>query len=269
MKRLIICIVALASCATVFAADTAASTKAARPKGKGSGIPLAVRKQMAQERFLKHYGGYVVKPGNHGKIVYFNGQDRVPASVIEKQTSVMNQLMSVPVEIVPGDKRFSVKDAIGKRKAAEANAAIFFVDEPEISETMLVAPESGWAMVNLAALTSDGPDAAKLEKRVIRETWRTFAHLLGAADSVEPKCILHAVTSNADLDRMTSDCFCPEPLDKIVSHLKAIGIDSSARRTYRQACQEGWAPAPTNDYQKAIWNDVYKMPDKPITIEKK
>ena len=27
--------------------------------------------------------------------------------------------------------------------------------------------------------------------------------------------------------------------------------------TYRQACIEGWAPAPTNDVQKAIWEKVH------------
>ena len=37
--------------------------------------------------------------------------------------------------------------------------------------------------------------------------------------------------------------------------------------TYRQACQEGWAPAPKNDEQKAIWNQVHAIPDKPIKIE--
>ena len=26
--------------------------------------------------------------------------------------------------------------------------------------------------------------------------------------------------------------------------------------TYRKACREGWAPAPTNDVQKAIWEDI-------------
>jgi len=39
-----------------------------------------------------------------------------------------------------------------------------------------------------------------------------------------------------------------------------------AART-REACQEGWAPAPTNDIQKAIWNEVRQLPAKPIKIE--
>jgi hypothetical protein len=32
-------------------------------------------------------------------------------------------------------------------------------------------------------------------------------------------------------------------------------------------CQEGWAPPPTNEYQRAIWNDVHKIPEKPMKID--
>ena len=39
------------------------------------------------------------------------------------------------------------------------------------------------------------------------------------------------------------------------------------RIPYRQACQEGWAPAPTNAVQRAIWNKVHQIPDSPLVIE--
>ena len=266
MKKLIIGIAALATCAVVFAAPAVQTKNVGQPK---KGIPLAERKRMAQERRLKMTGGYVTRPGDHGKVVYVNGQDRVKKAAIEKQTAFMSELMGVRIDIVSGEKSFSVKDAVAKRKAAGANAAIFFVDEPEIAETLLVAPESCWAMVNVAALASDNPDAEKLEKRLVRETWRSYGHLLGAANTTQPKCVLQTVTKNADLDKIGGECFCPEPLNRIVAHLKAIGVDASGRTTYRQACQEGWAPQPTNDYQKAIWDQVYSVPDKPIKIEKK
>lgn len=41
-------------------------------------------------------------------------------------------------------------------------------------------------------------------------------------------------------------------------------------QTYRNACRQGWAPAPTNDYQKAIYErmqaDKERGPSKPLTI---
>lgn len=38
---------------------------------------------------------------------------------------------------------------------------------------------------------------------------------------------------------------------------KAKGIAPYVATTYRQACADGWAPAPTNEYQKAIWDSFH------------
>jgi hypothetical protein len=34
------------------------------------------------------------------------------------------------------------------------------------------------------------------------------------------------------------------------------GIPQLERTTYRLAVKEGWAPAPTNDIQRAVWDKV-------------
>ena len=39
------------------------------------------------------------------------------------------------------------------------------------------------------------------------------------------------------------------------------------RTVYRKACEEGWAPQPTNDVQKAIWDKVHAMPTEPLKIK--
>jgi len=31
--------------------------------------------------------------------------------------------------------------------------------------------------------------------------------------------------------------------------------------------EEGWAPAPTNEYQKIVWDKVHAIPQKPMKIE--
>ena len=50
-------------------------------------------------------------------------------------------------------------------------------------------------------------------------------------------------------------------------YMKPLGVLPAQRATYMKACQEGWAPPPTNDVQKAVWEKVHAIPDKPITIE--
>lgn len=63
------------------------------------------------------------------------------------------------------------------------------------------------------------------------------------------------------------------PFDKFAAfakHLSDFGVKPRKMATYKRACQEGWAPAPTNDIQKAIWEkakaDKERGPVNPIKI---
>ena len=68
---------------------------------------------------------------------------------------------------------------------------------------------------------------------------------------------------------MTSS-FSPESYTKISTFMKDVGYLTARRDTYYGACREGWAPAPTNDVQKAIFDQVKadkeRGPTNPITI---
>lgn len=230
------------------------------------------RKALAYQTMMKKTGGFVVRPGSQlGKVVFVNGQKRVPQDVIERQTRLLNEILQVRIEVVTGDGTFSLGDVLNKKKTLAANAVIFFVDDPALADTMLIAPETGWGVVNFAAMTSDKPDEEHLRKRTIRQVWRSFAYLLGAANSNEPKCVLRPVTCPGDLDDLVAEAFCPEPLDKIAANLKAMGVDAAERKTYRQACIEGWAPAPTNEFQKVICEQVKadkeRGPTNPLVIK--
>jgi hypothetical protein len=46
-----------------------------------------------------------------------------------------------------------------------------------------------------------------------------------------------------------------------------MGVTPTLVAHYRQACKQGWAPAPTNDVQRAIWNKVHELPSDPIKIK--
>lgn len=60
------------------------------------------------------------------------------------------------------------------------------------------------------------------------------------------------------------------PMDMVgyyQAFLKPLGVIPREYTTYKRAGREGWAPAPTNDIQKAIWEKMNQVPDKPMTIE--
>jgi len=51
-------------------------------------------------------------------------------------------------------------------------------------------------------------------------------------------------------------CVSPEPYMKIRKTAQKMEIANSILVPYRKACEEGWAPMPTNAIQKAIWDEV-------------
>ena len=61
--------------------------------------------------------------------------------------------------------------------------------------------------------------------------------------------------------------------ESISSAVKAVrsplcaSVTQRSVTNYRTAVKEGWAPQPTNDVQKAIWDKVHAMPTEPLKIK--
>lgn len=53
------------------------------------------------------------------------------------------------------------------------------------------------------------------------------------------------------------DKFGPHVMGTALARAKAMGIGQMRRTTYRSALNEGWAPPPTNDAQRAIWDKFH------------
>ena len=70
-----------------------------------------------------------------------------------------------------------------------------------------------------------------------------------------------------ELDGVAYQVMQPMNFQRMYSGMGRFGITRERRVPYRVAVQEGWAAQPTNDYQKAIWQEIHAIPDKPITIE--
>ncbi len=152
--------------------------------------------------------------------------------------------------------------------AQNAPATIRLVTDETLPDTMVIYPESFKVIVNVKALSSDGAAkeivAARVKKQIIR------AALLMFGSGYSPSfCLARPVTSLQELDDLNPRVLSMETM----SHLTAmprLGIHEVYFYTYRQACREGWAPPPTNDIQRAIWEqakaDRERGPTNPITI---
>ena len=94
---------------------------------------------------------------------------------------------------------------------------------------------------------------------------------MGAANSAYQPCVMRDIQSLSDLDEKPIAIISPEPLMRIDPTLRKLGLAKTRRATYKRACEEGWAPAPTNDWQKAVWQKVKaeqsEAPTKGIKIQ--
>lgn len=209
-------------------------------------------------------GGYVIKKGTFcGKIVLLDTQNKVDFSNIQQLASQLANVTECNIIAAQG----SEKDPVAGLNAYGANAIVVIVDNT--SPTMLVAPEERWATVNVANLVGDLPsEKAKskfLPSRCRKEVLRAFSLLCGGGSSQFPGNSMNCANVR-ELDFAVESI----PVDMISNYqqyLKKIGVTQKEYITYRRACKEGWAPAPTNDVQKTIWDKVHAAPKAPMKIE--
>lgn len=255
MKKLMFAAFA-ASVFSAFAQELAAPAK----------IELPVR-EMTNEKAYKFTGGYLKKEGvGKGAIGFINCQKKVDASVIDDTTGRIRKLMHFATSTATADK-MTFATASKLMADAKANAAIFLVDEPDWP-MLLVAHEAKYAVVNVTPLVTEGADKKLVEKRCRQVLWRAYATLGGSSPTDSSSCVMNPAFSLADLDKMPWDMISMEPLAVLIPHYGRMGIEQYQFPTYRQAVKGGWAPAPTNDIQKAIWDKVRELPKHPLKLEK-
>lgn len=208
-------------------------------------------------KMLKRTGGYVVKPGK-GFVAIVNRQQKADAKAISEAIAPVLKYGRIDIRIVTDEK-----------DAKDAGMVVRLLDEPG-KPVLLVAPESWWAEVNVAALTPDLPTEDAKRKffvpRFQKEILRAFAYAAGAGGSSFNGNVLD-VTDIRDLDHVQA-VLPVDALDMAIDHLAKRGVTQAEQMSYRTACKEGWAAAPTNDVQKAVWDEVHALPSKPLQLTK-
>ena len=223
------------------------------------------RKLSEQEQFLRMTGGFLTKPAK-GCVAVINLQSAFKTNHFNSLFFPRGRCMKIPFRIYPGTSPFKVEEAEATVKSLGAQAAIFLVENPALPMS-LAAPEAEWAMINVAKLTVDNPADYILTGRVDKMFSRAVMQILGGIDySDHPNCAMHQVNSLKDLDKVkgvSPNVFAMGYMEK---HIKRLGIEMERSTTYAAACKEGWAPSPTNDIQRAIWDEIHEIPSKPIKI---
>lgn len=256
MKKLMFVVTAL--CAGLVLADAAPATSA-KPQGKRPKLTMAERRARRDARIAAE-GGLIQRPIEGKVIRVMTKTDKVSVAQLEETTKEITGLLGFAVECVDGSAQSN-----------QRTGCLIVLNEQEKGPTLLIAPEDPWASINVKNLMADNPSADLLKTRVKKELWRAFGYAMGAANSNMQPCLMRPIYGLRDLDAEKVAILCPEPLSGITMSANRLNIAQSRMCTYKHACEEGWAPAPTNDVQKAVAAAVkaeaIKNPTNPIKIQ--
>lgn len=256
MKKMLI-VTVLLICGTLLA-------EVAMPPAPVSHVPGQTKKQRNRKRLtpeqqMEKFGGFVQKDYVGYHCYFLDAQSRGTAASFDWVLQQIRQVLSLPVKY----KKSTVEncDAFSLIRKTwttqkDVGAIVSVIDLPGWP-SLLVAPEDGWAQINVAALAKDVPSAELLDRRMKKELWRAFVLLFGGGNSsMLEGDLMRPVNSLNDLDAKPNLVPGPEPFNAVLMGTRARGIVPVHHTTYRQACIEGWAPMPTNEFQKAIFERI-------------
>lgn len=258
MMKHYIALVAVMASLTIYAENVEMTDNG---KLNASGLPqgntpeaIAARK----EYFMKKTGGFIESKGIGAPIVILDAR-KVPATAPSKVTEVIEKTYRFPIVSKTRPKKddiHSFKFANEIRYADKAVMLIAIVEDGNACPALVIYPEDRVALVNVDALSAGGATLEEVEVRLIKEIWRAIGFVGGAGYAGHDKSVMQPVTSAIELDINQFQVMQPMEIQQMRKFFSKYGVKQGFRTTYKKACQEGWAPAPTNDYQKAVWDNV-------------
>ncbi|MBQ0033448.1 MAG: hypothetical protein KBT68_11710 [bacterium] len=221
------------------------------------------RRQRNEARYRKTGGKVFDRRDQKGNVVFLNAQKVVDEREISSIPSKLGEILRRSIVLRKGDAAVTYESLPTFAAKLTDEATIILTDDAKLP-SLLVAPEAGYALVNVAAFKTD--DAKAMVRRTRREMLRAFAFLC-AADGTSAGSVLDPVKTPEDIDELVGEGFCQDTIITLDRHLDAIGVKPYSITSYRKACEQGWAANPTNDVQKKIWDEVHAVPSKPMTIK--
>ena len=220
-----------------------------------------LRKQWVEKRKYQYLGGDLVVPNSQkGQITIVDCQATVSSEILDEAIAYL--IKETKFKIVREKGTFS-----GISPKVIGDVSLYVIEDSKLP-TMLVAPENKWAILNIYTLkTGRGSQPQFLKARVLKEMSRTFAALCGGISSNFPDSLTTGIYNLNQLDRQEDNRLSVDVIARFAPTLANIGITPAEISNYRAACKQGWAPAPTNDVQKAIWNEINATPKNPMKIE--
>ena len=213
-----------------------------------------------EEVMTKKYGGFVKKPGTgEGHILFVNANSKVAAKSLEKVAEKISEELRVQYKIHNVDQA-SLNQGASILKNQKATAGVFLIAD-ESMPMLVTVPDQQFAFINTSLISNLSEN--KLQACIAR----ALCLVCGAGNRASTGHLLSQVTEEKDFDKIQLKHIPGDVLLTVQGFLRDSGIKTFQVRTYRQACAEGWAPQPSNEWQKAIWDKIHATPKNPMKIE--
>ena len=206
--------------------------------------------------------GFATKPGV-GRFAFVSLQSRFSTATLENEANSLGGQLKFPVEVVSATEHCNFLNLGALKQSLGLDVALFLIADESMPMSIVVLEER-WAVINVAKVFDTQKSERINNKRLHNEVSRV-AKALFSAVNVQPN--QKAVSTGDDLDALTVDPIDSNSLATMLRGLSSFGLVAPRTVPYYRACQEGWAPPPTNAIQRAIWEKVHQIPDKPIKIE--
>lgn len=270
MKRLLIIVFSFVAVASI-----------AEPQGAAAAMPIVRSrsgKVLTQEELRKRdearlaikesSGGFIYDTRSaQGSIAIIDAQKTVSGEYIRKHGKRIEAALAIPVRCVDFASPVGFSN-LDEAIAAATGSVSVVVTECDVLPALVSVPEKKCVLVNVKALSIDAPSAEKIRERTLKEIARAVCFCFVINYSGSQGSVMDPIFSLEELDKMLVDnVSVAQKMHIEKSSAQFFGMRQYRRTTYAKACQEGWAPPPSDKYQKAIWDKMHEMPTKPLTIE--
>lgn len=215
------------------------------------------------EKYFKDNGGMTLIKGK-GRVTLIDCRPTQSMCDFRESMAKLRDTFNIDIRHVKGIT-FTLQNAKQQLLATESNVAVFIVDDPLYPMTLSTS-EDNWALVNIAQIKKDNPSPEKLKRRTNILLVRQCCRALGSDETKALDCCFRTIQKASDIDSIKSLDVTINPYLSISEVLNLRGIEPFEYGTYRDACEAGVAKPPTNQLQKAIWQEVHQLPTKPIKI---
>lgn len=244
----------------------AAALKAAQSQQKSDKKPTRAELEN-RPAVLKKTGGFLDVAAVGVSVVVVDTREK-PGAATDQFKEVFERLSKTNVKIEKVARNANEKPHAKALAALKANKAAYgiLIAESDECPGLCVMPEERIAIIN-AKCYLGGKDPLAPETRLIKEIWRALGFVGGVGYAPYQNDVLQPVYNLRELDALVYQVMQPMNFQKMYGQMAKFGVKRARHIPYKLAVMEGWAPTPTNEYQKAIWDEVHTTPKNPMKIE--